>query len=160
MGRQRQRQIVKGLSTKTHGHHVPREEWDVFLPNNHEGYISLSLFESNQRQLKENTNMRGKTVLTTARKGRALLAGLFRCRRCGRKLHIAYSGTDGNLPRYHCRGANVNHGKLNCISFGGLSVDRWVEEAILQVINSESIIAALQTEKGRQSEQNDKYRST
>lgn len=29
-------------------------------------------------------------------------AGLVRCRRCGRKLTVRYTGTQHNIPRYAC----------------------------------------------------------
>ena len=41
-----------------------------------------------------------------SRRGEALLAGLLRCGHCGRKLHVAYSGENGNSGRYHCRGGD------------------------------------------------------
>jgi len=50
---------------------------------------------------------------------RSLLAGLLRCRRSGRMLHVTYSASHGEVPRYHCRGALVNHGEPRYISFGG-----------------------------------------
>ncbi|MFL5264969.1 MAG: zinc ribbon domain-containing protein [Stellaceae bacterium] len=31
-----------------------------------------------------------------------MLAGLVRCRRCGRKLTVRYTGTKHNIPRYSC----------------------------------------------------------
>src|SRR3546814_14219114 len=34
--------------------------------------------------------------------GDALLVGLVRCRRCGRKLTVRYTGTTHNIPRYSC----------------------------------------------------------
>ena len=55
---------------------------------------------------------------------RLLLAGLLRCGHCGRKLHVAYCGTDGDSGRYHCKARHVNHGGDRCISFGGMRVDR------------------------------------
>ena len=35
--------------------------------------------------------------------GDALLAGLLRCRRCGRKLTLRYTGTKHDIPRYACQ---------------------------------------------------------
>ncbi|MER8760417.1 recombinase zinc beta ribbon domain-containing protein [Mesorhizobium sp. M0976] len=39
------------------------------------------------------------------RRGELLLGGLLRCGHCGRKLHVAYSGRNGKIGRYHCGGA-------------------------------------------------------
>ena len=71
------------------------------------------------------------------------LRGLLRCRRCGRRLHVTYSGANGQVPRYGCRGAAINHGAGSCISFGGLAADRAVEEAVLAVIQPGAMEAAI-----------------
>jgi len=63
-----------------------------------------------------------------------LLAGLFRCGHCGRKLHVAYGGTKGDVARYHCRGASINHGTERCISFGSLRVDAAVGAEVIERI--------------------------
>jgi excisionase family DNA binding protein len=78
------------------------------------------------------------------RGGRSLLAGLLRCRRCGRMLHVAYSGSHGEVPRYHCRGAHLNHGADWCISFGGLKPDRAIAAEILKAVEGNAIEAALE----------------
>jgi len=81
--------------------------------------ISVEQFERNQVMLGDNAHMKSRMEPKAGRGGRSLLAGLLRCRRCGRMLHVAYSGTNGNVPRYHCRGAQINHGEDWCISFVG-----------------------------------------
>ena len=76
----------------------------VLIPNHHEGYLSWADHERNLDLIADNAN--GKTPMSRGalRRGEALLAGLLRCGHCGRKLHVAYSGKDGNTGRYHCRG--------------------------------------------------------
>ena len=70
-----------------------RDAWQVFIRDNHEGYISLEAYERNQRVIADNS-----TKLTpigrrgAVRSGAALLAGLLRCGHCGRKLTVTYSG--------------------------------------------------------------------
>ena len=86
------------------------------------------------------------------RRGEALLAGLLRCGHCGRKLHVAYSGTKGDVARYHCRGAFLNHGTKRCISFGSLRVDAAVAAEVIeriQPLGVEAALAALQA-RGRE----------
>ena len=87
--------------------------------------------------------MKGSMRRGAPRKGRALLAGLLRCRRCGRRLHVSYSGSNGRVVRCGCRGAAINHGAGSCISFGGLAADRAVEEAVLAVIQPGALEAAI-----------------
>ena len=56
---------------------------------------------------------------------------------------MTYSGANGQVPRYGCRGAAINHGAGSCISFGGLAADRAVEEAVLAVIQPGAMEAAI-----------------
>jgi uncharacterized protein YndB with AHSA1/START domain len=59
-------------------------------------------------------------------------------------LHVAYSGSRGEVPRYHCRGAQLNHGEAWCISFGGLRPDRAVTAEILKAVEGNAIEAAVE----------------
>jgi len=124
------------------------------LREHHEGYIDWDTYERNRRLIAENAQMKGVMVRGAAREGRSLLAGLLRCGRCGRKLHVAYSGNDGKVPRYSCRGAAINHGADRCISFGGLRVDTAVESEVLRVLTPGAIEAALDNAQ-RAAEQTD-----
>jgi len=91
-----------------------------------------------------NSNMKSRMLRKAGRGGRALLSGILRCRRCGRMLHVVYSGTRGNVPRYHCNGAQINHGEDWCISFGGLRVDEAVAHEVLHAISGSAVEAALE----------------
>ena len=121
----------------------PQEEWEVLIQNHHEGYISWDTYERNQRQLRENANMKGAMTRGAVRSGKSLLSGLLRCSRCGRKLHVAYSGADGKVPRYSCRGAWLNHGTGRCISVAGFAVDRAIEREVLRVVEPAAVEASL-----------------
>jgi Recombinase zinc beta ribbon domain len=116
----------------------------VLIRDHHPGYISWENFDRNQKMLTDNAHMKSRMEPKAGRGGRSLLAGLLRCRRCGRMLHVAYSGTHGEVPRYHCRGAHVNHGEDRCISFGGLKPDRAVAAEILKAVEGNAIEAALE----------------
>jgi excisionase family DNA binding protein len=59
-------------------------------------------------------------------------------------LHVSYSGLKGNVLRYHCRGAQVNHGEDWCISFGGMRVDQAIADEVLNAIGGNAIQAALE----------------
>jgi DNA invertase Pin-like site-specific DNA recombinase len=143
--------MVDGRARKTAGHRKARSEWTVLLPDHHPGYISWEQYERNQTLVAANAHMKSRMQPKAARGGKALLAGLIRCRRCGRMLHISYSGTKGTVPRYHCKGAHVNHGEDWCISFGGVRVDQAVAQELLQAISGNAIEAAVNAaEKLRQ----------
>jgi hypothetical protein len=94
-----------------------------------------------------------------AKAGPALLAGLLRCGRCGRKLHVGYSGTKGKVPRYFCRGAHLNHGTDLCISVGGLRVDRAVAAAALEALDPLCIEASLEARDRLQAGEDQKRRA-
>jgi len=136
--------VVNGRARKTEGHFKPIETWMVLLRDHHAGYISWEQFERNQVMLGDNAHMKSRMEPKAGRGGRSLLAGLLRCRRCGRMLHVAYSGTHSDVPRYHCRGAQINHGEDWCISFGGLGPDRAVAAEILKAVEGNAIDAALE----------------
>jgi hypothetical protein len=136
--------VVDGRARKSEGHFKPIETWMVLLRDHHDGYISWEQFERNQAMLGDNAHMKCRMEPKAGRGGRSLLAGLLRCRRCGRMLHVAYSGTIGNVPRYHCRGAQINHGEDWCISFGGQGTDRAVATEILKAVEGNAVEAALE----------------
>jgi hypothetical protein len=54
----------------------------VLILSHHEGYISWSEYERNQRLIADNANSKGLMVRGAVRKGEALLAGLLRCGHC------------------------------------------------------------------------------
>jgi excisionase family DNA binding protein len=114
------------------------EDWEVFLPDHHEAYISWQEFVKNQETLAHNRNQRGEAVRGSARKGKGLLAGLIRCGRCGRKMRVRYSGrrTRQNAVVYYfcvaCPGEGV--GKQLCSLFGGVSVEQAVVAAVLDAL--------------------------
>jgi len=86
-------------------------------------------FESNQRP-------------GAPKKGPALLAGLLRCRSCGRKLMVGYSGKNASVPRYQCHRGRLDNMEAKCISFGGLAVDAAVSREILRVVQPCAVEAA------------------
>jgi len=101
----------------------PQTEWDVLLRDQHEGYITWSEIERNQRVIADNATGKGSLVRGAVRHGELLLAGLLRCGYCGRKMYVGYGG---KASRYHCQGALVNHGTGRCIPFGNLRAENAV----------------------------------
>ena len=134
--------IVDGRPRRRRGIPVAQDKWTVLIPEHHEGYIGWERYEANQRRIAENVHMKGRMRRGAPGRGPSLLAGLLRCRRCGRRLHVAYGGK-GRVVRYSCRGAAINHGAAYCISFGGLAADRAVEAAVLAVIQPGALEAAI-----------------
>ena len=144
--------VEEGRKRVRRGVRRPPAEWDVLLRDQHEGYISWTEFERNQRVIADNATGKGNAVARgAARHGESLLAGLLRCGHCGRKMYVAYGGKAG---RYHCEGALVNHGAERCISFGGLRADHAVGAEVLRVLKPlgvDAAVRALEAQAGEMS---------
>jgi hypothetical protein len=135
--------IVDGRAKKTTGHKKPRREWSVLIRDHHPWYISWEDFEQNQRMISENAHMQKRADRKAARGGRALLAGLVRCGRCGRMMRVFYGSRAGHAHRYQCRGNSDTAGGKICISAGGVRVDRTVAGQILEAVSGHAIEAAI-----------------
>jgi DNA invertase Pin-like site-specific DNA recombinase len=133
--------IVNGRARKTAGHHKERHAWMVLIREHHLGYVSWEEYERNQAMIAANTYMRSGMEPKTGRGGRGLLAGILRCRRCGRMLHVNYSGLRGVVLRYEC---HATHILRRCISFGGLRIDQAVANEVLGTISGNAVEAALE----------------
>jgi Recombinase zinc beta ribbon domain len=108
----------------------------------HPGYITWEVFLHNQQLLEANCAMPEEAAGGAAKRGPALLSGLLRCGRCGRKLQVVYSGTTGRVPRYVCRGGRVDRGSSSCLTVGGLRVDQAVTAAVLEALQPAGVQAA------------------
>jgi len=136
--------VEAGVVHKSRGYRRALGEWIVLLRDHHEPYIPWDRYERHQQMLADNTNMRGAMARGAVRRGESLLAGLLRCGRCGRRLHVTAVGKHGSVARYHCLGGHINHGlPRNCLSFGGLRVDEAIEREVLRVLAPGAIEAAL-----------------
>ncbi|WP_292413641.1 zinc ribbon domain-containing protein [Mesorhizobium sp.] len=121
-----------------------REEWLALIPDSHEGYVSWESAEAIRKMVRDNVPT-GRHH-GAPKHGDALLAGLVRCRRCGRKLTVRYTGAKHNIPRYSCRRDLLDNGEPRCIAFGGLRVDDAIQEALLRVVAPGAIAAAVEAE--------------
>jgi excisionase family DNA binding protein len=138
--------LVDGHARKSYGHHKPLEQCEVLLKDHHEGYIEWTEFERNQALLAANTY--GKVGgVKSGRGGRALLAGLLTCGRCGRRLPVVYAGNAPGRPVYRCDRPNLMLGLPRCLGFGGSRIDAAISTELLQVVEPMAIEAALQAER-------------
>ena len=136
--------IVAGRKQIYKGQKVDQNDWGVLLKDHHAGYISWEDYQTNLRTIANNAQMQAGMVQGSVRRGQALLGGLLRCGHCGRRLHVAYSGTRGDCVRYDCRGNLINHGSPErCISFGGRRADERVAEEVLRQLQPLGLRAAL-----------------
>lgn len=133
-----------GSGMRVKNEHKPRDEWLALKPGTHEGYVDWERAEAIRKMVSD--NMPTSKHHGAPKHGNALLAGLVRCRRCGRKLSARYSGTKHNIPRYSCCRGQLDNGEPKCIAFGGLRVDDAIEEALLQVVGPGAIEAAVKAQ--------------
>jgi len=127
-----------------------RDEWLALIPDAHEGYVSWERSEEIRKMV--SNNVPASRHHGAPKHGDALLAGLFRCKRCGRKLTVRYTGSNHNIPRYSCWRGLLDNGEPRCIAFGGLRVDDAIEEALLGVVEPGAIAAAVEAERNMASQ--------
>jgi excisionase family DNA binding protein len=127
------------------------------LKEHHEGYIDWAEFERNQKQLAANTYgwMGG---IKSGRGGRALLAGLLTCARCGRRLTVSYSGRTPGQRVYRCDRPNLMLGQPRCLTFGGSRVEGALARELLRAVEPMAVEAALEAERMRMESQDERRR--
>src|SRR5262245_38475540 len=130
-----------------------RQQWWALIRDTHEGYISWKQFEEIQHTMTNNAHLGDRSG--AVKRGSALLAGLLRCRRCGRKLMVAYTGNGPFVLRYVCHRSALDNGEPRCITFAGLSVDEAVSREIMTVLEPAAIEAAVLATEQEQQQQNE-----
>lgn len=133
-----------GTTMRSRSRRKGRDEWLALIPGSHEGYVSWERSEDIRKQVSDNVPI--SRHHGAPKHGDALLAGLVRCRRCGRKLTVRYTGTKHDIPRYSCWRGLLDNGEPRCIAFGGLRVDDAIEQALIPVIEPGAITAAVEAE--------------
>ena len=123
----------------------PREEWLALRPGTHEGYVAWERAEAIRQMIIDNNY--GGEHRGAAKHGDALLAGILRCRRCGRKLTVRYAGGRNYILRYSCSRGWMDNGEPRCIAFGGLKVDDAIAAEILRVVQPGAVEAAMQAQQ-------------
>ena len=121
--------------------HLPMAEWSVLLHGHHPGYIDWATFQANQTRIDTNVHPQPHQGGGAVREGAALLQGLARCGKCGRRLHTHYRGRNAS-PGYHCSGKDIVHGRgVYCLNVGGIQIDQAVVDAFLQAITPAAVDA-------------------
>lgn len=121
---------------------LPRDQWEVFIPDHHPAYITWEKYEENLKQLQANrTNIERSGP---AREGSSLLQGLMLCGKCGRRMSVRYTGNGGILPRYECTGKWEQGIKATCTSVPATVVDKAVTNRLLQVMQPAEIELAIE----------------
>ena len=121
---------------------LPREQWEVLIPDHHAGFIGWDTFEANTAALRANWRAPRGLGGGAAREGSALLQGRIRCGKCGRMMQTGYSGVKGNCPRYVCaRAKQLYGGQKGCQSIGGRRLEQRVLDEVFAVLAPAALAA-------------------
>ena len=124
---------------------LPIEQWKVFLPDAHPGYITWEQYQRNREVLAENSvRFRSKQGPTPPREGPALLQGQALCGKCGRRMTLRYeSSVNTTTPTYVCQHLAKEHARKYCQVIPGRGVDRAIAQAVIRAMTPEAAQAAL-----------------
>jgi hypothetical protein len=124
---------------------APPEEWLACVPDRAPAYISREQYEANLAQLEAN---RARTASRGAvRAGRALLAGLVRCARCGPRLIVRYDGSPAR-PAYVCARHASDYGEPHCQQVPASGLDAFVSQQVLAALEPATLeLSLLATER-------------
>ena len=152
--------VHEGRARQGNRRRKPQAQWKVLIFDSHPGYICWDDYLRHQKMLEENAARGwGGGQRGAVKRGPALLTGLLRCGRCGRPLHVNYSGNTGRVPRYVCTGSRLERGSGSCLSAGALRLDEAVAAEVLAAIQPVGIEAALKAEE-QLSQHNDQKRTS
>jgi len=151
--------IEEGRARQSSRYRKSHSEWKVLLIGHHPGYISWEEYLENQRRLEANVASYEGEGSGAAKLGAALLSGLLRCGRCGRKMQVVYSGTSSRVPRYVCHGDRGDRESSRCLAAGSLRLDRAVVQSVLTAIQPAGIEAAAQLTECTQIEDDEKRKA-
>ena len=121
---------------------VAQGDWQTVIYDNHPAYLTVEEYDRNQKKIAMNASQSGNRVKTAAQKGPGLAVGLLRCRRCGHKLGVRYSGN--GAIRYYCRQGLPQRGTPtgNCLRFVANELESQLVESILYAISPAGVEAA------------------
>ena len=151
-GDPRRRQPERPYSGRTR---VERGQWLVFLAGIYPAYISAEQYERNMRRMDANRSR--AQGMGAVRDGPALLAGLVRCGRCGRRMSVRYQRGPGGVlqPSYVCGMAASTWAEDRCQQLSGPCLDEYVSGLALQAMAPAALeisLAAAEQEEQRRGE--------
>ncbi len=121
-------------------------DWEVLIPDHHEGFIDWPTWQANQARIGANTRPVAHAAGDGAiREGTALLQGIAVCGDCGRKLAVFYQGRGKSTPGYYCTGTGqlVEGRGVRHLRVGGVGIDAAVADAFLTALAPVGLQACL-----------------
>lgn len=123
----------------------PPAHWPVCLQGVYPAYISWEQYLRNQARLQANQNQYEADRHGVPRQGQALLQGLVCCGRCGARMRLRYSGSQGQYPVYECSLAKQRYNHPRCQEVRALQLDAAVEQQFLAAVEPDQLALALAT---------------
>jgi DNA invertase Pin-like site-specific DNA recombinase len=120
---------------------VPPDQWEVVEKERFPAYISWGQYQENLGKIQRNATMRGDAAQAAPGRGAALLGGLLRCGRCGRRLVVRYDRS--GEPRYVCRGGwTGRQRRAKRLSLSGRRVEPLFSQMLLEAVHPAGVEAA------------------
>lgn len=130
---------------------LPQDQWLVCLRDRFPAYISWERYQRNQARLDSNRSSR--TSRGTVRKGPALLQGLIKCGRCGRRMSVQYTTRDGTAHgRYACTHDYSHYGAKQCQSLASRTVNQEISRLVLRAVEPAALEVSLSAMREAQQE--------
>ena len=139
-------QLLPGEAARIKGRTRPvaAVDWPIVLRDVHPGYLSWEQFLRNQQRLDDNRTFRPEERRGAVRDGAALLQGIARCGRCGRRMAVRYvTAARGVVPVYTCDEVHVHLAGPTCQSLRGDGVDAAVAANFLAAIQPAQLAVSL-----------------
>ena len=138
-GRRRSRQVVDpDGSVRSSVTELPRDQWEVLIPDHHPGYITWEDYLANEARLAANRTNAGARP---PREGTALCQGIVFCGACGRAIQVRYQD---RYPRYECSHSRADHVATPlCGSVRADTIDQAVAAALLAAVEPAQVTLAL-----------------
>ncbi|MDP1796858.1 MAG: recombinase family protein, partial [Planctomycetaceae bacterium] len=128
---------------------VPMEQWQVLRKDAVPAYITWDEYLANQQRLRQN-RARFDTI-GVPRAGTSLLAGLVRCGKCGRRMHVSYPGQP-SAAHYVCQRGDPTD-RCESQNLAAWSVEELVERQVLSALQPAALElnlnAAADLQRGR-----------
>jgi DNA invertase Pin-like site-specific DNA recombinase len=122
-------------------HRLPLEDWEIVVPEVYPAYISYEQYVANRRALRENLYNFVQQRRGAAREGGALLQGIIRCGRCGRRMTVSYGSA---YASYQCRQAQTAYAQAQCQGFSVQHLDQAISAIFLEAIQPARLESMLQ----------------
>jgi DNA invertase Pin-like site-specific DNA recombinase len=121
-----------------------QDEWLVAIPGVLPAYITVEAYHANLARLAANA-ARAETP-GVVRAGSALLSGLARCGRCGRRMTVRYHvRAQATAPEYVCARQLTDYGAgQRCQALAGACVDALVTQQVLAALAPAAVEVSLQ----------------